>query len=211
MALKFAVLGDSIGYGMGASRPADTVGARLVVTLADGGTAAELCVLAVSGACSDALDQQVRQAVGWGVEVALIVIGANDLTHFVPPEVAAGQLGAAVRALRRGGVQVVVCPAPDLSAVPWVPPEMRAMVRSASAAMRAAQTTAATAAGARVVDAVAAMSATFADDTSLFSADRFHPSSAGYAVLAAALAPVVSAAAADVRGPVERDRLEAGS
>ncbi|MEU8612754.1 SGNH/GDSL hydrolase family protein, partial [Actinoplanes sp. NPDC048791] len=36
----------------------------------------------------------------------------------------------------------------------------------------------------------------FAVDASLFSADRFHPSSAGYAVIAESLAPAVRAAAA---------------
>lgn len=200
MTVRLAVLGDSIGYGMGASGPADTLGQRLVSALAAAGTTVDLRVFAVSGAISDGLAAQVGQATRWGVEVALIVIGANDLTHFVPPQLAADHLGAAVRTLRSAGAHVVVCPAPDLSAVPWVPPEMRAMVRSASAAMRAAQTEVATAEGARVVDAVAAMSASFADDASLFSADRFHPSSAGYALVAAALAPVVLAAAADV-GP----------
>jgi lysophospholipase L1-like esterase len=36
----------------------------------------------------------------------------------------------------------------------------------------------------------------FALDPGLFSADRFHPSSEGYAVIASALAPAVRAAAA---------------
>ncbi len=197
MTLAFAVLGDSIGYGMGAARPADALGPRLAAVLTASGIPTQTKVFAVSGACSDALDGQARQAAAWGAEVALIVIGANDLTHFVPPQDAAEQLGAAVRTLRAGGAEVVVCPAPDLSVVPWVPPQMRIMVRSASALMRAAQVRVATADGARVVDAVAAMSTTFAEDPTLFSPDRFHPSSAGYALIASALAPTVASAAAD--------------
>jgi lysophospholipase L1-like esterase len=39
-------------------------------------------------------------------------------------------------------------------------------------------------------------SAAFAADRSLFSRDRFHPSSAGYAMIANMLAPAVRAAAA---------------
>ena len=50
-------------------------------------------------------------------------------------------------------------------------------------------------AGARVADVEAGSTAAFAGDASLFSADRFHPSSAGYAVIAAALAPAIRAAA----------------
>ncbi len=40
------------------------------------------------------------------------------------------------------------------------------------------------------------LAARFAADPALFSADRFHPSAAGYAVIADALAPHVPAAAA---------------
>lgn len=197
MTLAFAVLGDSIGYGIGSSRPADALGPRLAAALAASGIPTHTRVFAVSGACSDGLDGQARQATAWGVAVALIVIGANDLTHFVPPVCAADQLGVAGRTLRAGGAQVVVCPAPDLSVVPWVPPQMRSMIRTASTLMRAAQVRVATAAGARVVEAVAAMSTTFAADPTLFSSDRFHPSSTGYGLIADALAPAMAPAAAD--------------
>lgn len=159
-------------------------------------------VFAVSGARSDALAAQAAGAVAWRADVALIIIGANDLTHFVPAELAATQLGGAVRALRAAGSQVVVCPAPDLSVVPWVPPNMRALVRAASAQLRQAQTIAASAAGARIAEIQSESDAASAADLRLFSADRFHPSSAGYAVIADALGPAVSAAAEAVSGQI---------
>jgi lysophospholipase L1-like esterase len=93
-----------------------------------------------------------------------------------------------------------VAPAPDLSAVPGVPPAVATLVQAGSELLRGAQARAARAAGARVADAAATTSAQFARDRALFSADRFHPSSAGYAVIASALAPVVRAAVADVLG-----------
>jgi len=93
---------------------------------------------------------------------------------------------------------VVVAPAPDLSVVPHVPPAVRSLVRSGSAQLRAAQARAARAAGGRVADEEGATSAAFAKHASLFCRDRFHPSSAGYAVIARALAPAVRAAAAEV-------------
>ena len=198
MPLSLAVLGDSIAYGMGASDPADTVGARLTAELVTSGTPTDLRVFAVSGACSDALATQVQAATAWGADVALIIIGANDLTHFVPVQQAAAQLGAAVRALRLGGARVVVCPAPDLSVVPWVPPYMRVAVQAASTVLRQAQASVATTEGARIADAQASLGTAFAGDLSLFSADRFHPSSAGYALISAALAPTVLAVAAEV-------------
>lgn len=196
--LRFAVLGDSIAYGQGATRPTDTAGARLGARLAEAGTPAELRVFAVPGARSDGLAAQVRRAVDWGAELALIIIGANDLTRLVAPDTAAAQLSDAVRRLRAAGTQVVVAPAPDLSAVPWVPAQLRAVVKAGSDLLRAAQTRAAIEAGARVADVGGSTSAAFADDVSLFSADRFHPSSAGYARIAEALGPAILAAATQV-------------
>ena len=195
MTLAFAVLGDSIAYGQGAARPADTVAARLSADLADSGIATDVRVFAVPGARSQGLASQVQQATAWKPELALIIIGANDLTHFVPPQQAAAQLADAVRALRAVGAEVVVAPAPDLSVVPWVPVQMRTVVRAASVTLQQAQTRAALGAGARVGDMGGSSAAGFAVDPGMFSADRFHPSSAGYAVIAAALAPAVRAAA----------------
>ncbi len=195
MTFAFAVLGDSIAYGQGASKPADTVGARLAADLTGAGRSTEVRVFAVPGADSRGLAAQVQRATAWKPDLALIIIGANDLTHFVPPAEAAALLGAAVRTLRAAGTEVVVAPAPDLSVVPWVPPQMRAMVRAGGEALRREQARAADAAGARIADITGASAAAFAADPALFSADHFHPSSAGYAVIVAALAPEIRAAA----------------
>ena len=55
------------------------------------------------------------------------------------------------------------------------------------------------AAGGVVATDTAAVGRAFADDPAMFSADRFHPSSEGYARIAAALAPAVVTAAKDRR------------
>lgn len=193
--LRLAVLGDSIAYGTGASRSADTLGPRLVAALSDAGVRVEHRVFAVPGAVSADLPAQVERARAWRPQLVVVVIGANDLTHLVPPGRAAAALGAAARSLRGIGAQVVLAPAPDLSIVPHVPPMLREVIRAGSAVLRAAQVGALRAEGGLVADADGATSAAFAADPRLFSADRFHPSSAGYAVIAAALAPVVVAAA----------------
>jgi lysophospholipase L1-like esterase len=193
--LAFAVLGDSIAYGQGAARADDTIGARLAADLTTVGITTDVRVFAVPGSRSQALPAQVRNAVAWRPDLALIIIGANDLTHFVPPQQAAASLGDAVRTLRAAGAEVVVSPAPDLSVVPWVPPQARLLVRAASVALQQAQTRAAVDAGAHVAEVPAGSAAAFAVDATLFSADRFHPSSAGYAMLAAALAPAIRTAA----------------
>ncbi|MFI1995595.1 SGNH/GDSL hydrolase family protein [Actinoplanes sp. NPDC020271] len=195
MVINFAVLGDSIAYGLGASREADTVTARLSADLAAGGVPHRTRVLAVPGARSSGLSTQVATALTWPPHLALIIIGANDLTRFVPPAEAAAQLESAVRALRAVNAEVVVAPAPDLSVVPWVPAGMRATVRAASTLMHDAQAGAALTAGAHVADIGMSSAAGFARNRGLFSADSFHPSSAGYAVIAEALTPAVRAVA----------------
>jgi lysophospholipase L1-like esterase len=193
--LRLVVLGDSIAFGTGAARIEDTLGRRLATALTTDGFDIELHVLAVPGAVSRDLAAQVRRADPLAADVAVIVIGANDLARFVPPAQAAASLSAAVTAPRGSGTDVVVVPAPDMSAVPFVPPAFRQVVRQACAVLQQHQTQVATAAGARVAPIGDVIGTAFADDPTLFSRDRFHPSSEGYARIAAALTPHVLEAA----------------
>jgi lysophospholipase L1-like esterase len=202
--LRLAVLGDSIAFGIGASRASETLASRLVAALATAGVPAESRVFAVPGAVSADLAPQVERARAWRPDVAVVVVGANDLTRLVPPDRAAAALGSAVRELTSAGASVVVAPAPDLSVVPHVPPAFRAIVRLGSQALRRAQVRAAGRQGALVADAEGTTSAAFVRDPSLFSADRFHPSGAGYGVIAAALGPAVVQAARQARRPARR-------
>jgi lysophospholipase L1-like esterase len=193
--LRFRVLGDSLAAGVGCSRVEETLGERLAAVLRADGHRVDIEVHAVSGARSAGLDAQVRAAVRSGVDVALVVIGANDLTSFTPPAVGAGLLHDAVAGLRRAGGQVVVATAPDLGVVSHVPPAYRAFVSRASGLYARAQADAVVRAGGVVAAVAPELSARFAGDPHLFSADRFHPSPAGYALIADALAPSVLAAA----------------
>ena len=113
----------------------------------------------------------------------------------MPPAQAAAALATALAGLRAAGTDVVVVPAPDMSTVPWVPPALRPLVQAASATLQREQATVARSAGAMVAAVSDAVAAAFGTDPALFSADRFHPSSAGYAHIAQALVPHVVAAA----------------
>ncbi|SEF20146.1 Lysophospholipase L1 [Amycolatopsis pretoriensis] len=195
--LRFCVLGDSLAAGVGSTRVEDTLGQRLARRLRAEGHEVRLRGYGVPGARSADLDRQTGAAVGDGVDLALIVIGANDLAGFVSPAVGARQLHDAVARLVRAGARVLVVPAPDLGIVSRVPAPYRNLVSAASGQYASAQADAAIRAGGAVATASAQLAARFAADATLFSADRFHPSSAGYAVIADALAPHLVAVAAD--------------
>jgi lysophospholipase L1-like esterase len=199
--LRLVVLGDSLAYGTGAAHPDDTLDARMARVLDRAGHAVEVHVVAVPGSTSPELATQVRQALALDADVALVVVGANDLPRSVPSAQSAAALAAAVRTLRGAGVAVVVAPAPDLSCVPGVPAALRPALRTACDELQRRQASAAEAAGAVVAPIARQLADAFAGEPELFSADRFHPSSAGYARIAAALAPHVVAAArsADMR------------
>jgi lysophospholipase L1-like esterase len=152
--------------------------------------------VATPGAVSRDLAAQVRRAVPVVPDLAVVVVGANDLARLVPAVQAAAVLGGAVAELRAAGSDVLVVPAPDMSMVPFVPPAYRALVRTASEQLQREQAAAARGAGGLVAEVAAGVAAAFSADVSLFSADRFHPSSAGYRHIAAALTPHVLAAAA---------------
>lgn len=197
MTLRLALLGDSIAYGIGATRVADTLGARLADDLAGVGFPATTRVFAVPGSRSADLAGQVGRAGPWRPDIAVLIVGANDLARAVPVDRAAAALRTAIRELRAIGAKIVVMPAPDLSVVPIVPAVMRGLVQGWSALLREAQVAITLAEGGRVADADPAVAAAFARDRSLFSQDRFHPSSAGYALIARTLVPAVRAAAVE--------------
>ena len=187
------MLGDSLAYGTGAVRRDEALGPRLAAALIAAGHAVDLRILAVPGATSAELGPQVRRAAALVPDVAVVVIGANDLARLVPPARAARALGAAVAGLP--GTDVVVATAPDMSVAPVVPARFRPLVRTGCAALAALQAREVEAAGGTVARLGAELAAPFRADPALFSADRYHPSGAGYALIAARLTPLVLAAA----------------
>jgi len=119
-----------------------------------------------------------------------------------------GGSALAVRALRTAGAEVVVGTCPDLGTIEPVAQPLRLLARRWSRDLAAAQTVAVVEAGGRTVSLGDLLGPEFAERPhELFSADRFHPSPAGYARAGAALLPSVCAAlglwagADDHRGP----------
>lgn len=206
--LELLVLGDSIAAGLGAETPRQTLGAQLARRLAKRtGRAVRLHTAAIVGAETSMLRTQLAGLqTGYRPEVAVIVVGGNDVTHRIRLADSISHLAAAVTALQAHGCEVVVGTCPDLSALGAVPQPLRALGGRYSRRLAAAQHRAVTDLGARAVSLADVVGPFFlAQPDEMFAVDRFHPSGAGYRRTAKALLPSVVAAARHEDSPPSAD------
>ncbi len=196
--IELAVLGDSTSVGLGVEDPAHAPGAVIAAGLAAlSGRPVQLTVVGVVGSESGHLDGQIDRLVEQvaAPDVAVIMVGANDVTHRLKPAVSVRALDGAVRRLRALGTEVVVGTCPDLGTIEPIGQPLRLLARHWSRQLAAAQTIVVVEAGGRSVSLADLLGPEFAArPREMFSADRFHPSSAGYARAAAVLLPSVCAA-----------------
>jgi lysophospholipase L1-like esterase len=192
--VELLVLGDSIAAGLGADRRKDTLGARLAKGLARRlGRPVRLRTAAIVGSETSALAQQIDDLPdGYLADVAVIVVGGNDVTHRIPVSVSAEHLRTAIVRLRERGTPVVVGTCPDLGALRPVPQPLRTLGSQMSRQLAAAQAAVAERSGATAVSLRRAVGAVFFErPDEMFGVDRFHPSALGYRRTAEALLPVV--------------------
>ena len=195
-AIKLALLGDSSAAGYGVDRVEETPGAWLASGVAErADRRVHLREYAVVGAQSSHLEAQVAAALLSHPDVAVILIGANDVTHSVLPSASVRHLSEAVRRLREAGTAVVVGTCPDLGTISPIPVPLRQVARLWSRRLAAAQTIAVVEAGGRTVSLGSILGPEFAAAPALlFGPDQFHPSAAGYEALARTLVPSVLSA-----------------
>jgi lysophospholipase L1-like esterase len=195
-ALKVVLLGDSSAAGYGVETVQETPGAQLASGLAEGaGRRVYLRSFAFVGAQTRDLAKQIDRALDVEPQVAVILVGANDVTHSRRPSESVRLLGAAVRRLRQAGAEVVVGTCPDLGTIEPIAFPLRQVARLWSRRLAAAQTIVTVEAGGRTVSLGSVLGQEFAATPSLFfGPDGFHPSAAGYSSLASVLLPTVLAA-----------------
>ncbi|MFF9134072.1 SGNH/GDSL hydrolase family protein [Streptomyces sp. NPDC014806] len=197
--LRLLMLGDSTAAGQGVHRAGQTPGALLASGLAAvAERPVQLRNVALPGARSDDLERQVRLALagpGPVPDICVIMIGANDVTHRMPPTRSVRYLSAAVRRLRTAGAEVVVGTCPDLGTIEPVQQPLRWLARRASRQLAAAQTIGVVEQGGRTVSLGDLLGPEFAaNPRELFGPDSYHPSAEGYATAAMAVLPTVCAA-----------------
>jgi lysophospholipase L1-like esterase len=195
-AVKVALLGDSSAAGYGVDRVEETPGALLASWLAE---RADRRVFlrdhAVVGAMSSDLASQIERALPSEPDVAVILIGANDVTHTVLPNASVRHLSEGVRRLHEAGVAVLVGTCPDLGTIKPIAPPLKQVARAWSRRLAAAQTIAVVEQGGRTVSLGSILGPEFAAAPALlFGPDQFHPSADGYRSLVQVLLPSTLAA-----------------
>ncbi|WP_251050699.1 MULTISPECIES: SGNH/GDSL hydrolase family protein [unclassified Microbacterium] len=192
--IDLLLLGDSIAAGLGAERRKDTLGGRLAKGVARRmRRPVRLHTAAVVGSESPDLPAQLAALPAtYRPQVAVIIVGGNDVTHRLPVSLSAQHLNETIRRLRGLGAEVVVGTCPDLGALRPVPQPLRRIASSMSRRLADIQAETARHEGARPVDLRRAVGPMFFDEPeAMFSLDRFHPSALGYRRTADALLPTV--------------------
>ena len=195
-AIKVALLGDSGAAGYGLERVEETPGALLASGLAEqADRRVYLREFAVVGAESSDLAAQVDRTLPIEPDIAVILIGANDVTHQVRPATSVRHLSEAVRRLRDADIAVLVGTCPDLGTLKPIAPPLKQVARAWSRRLAAAQTIAVVENGGRSVSLGSILGPEFAAAPALlFGPDQFHPSVAGYRSLVGVLLPSALAA-----------------
>ncbi len=192
---QIVALGDSLALGTGASSPENGFIFRAYLRLRERYPYSRLDDLAIGGATAgDVLRLEVpRLAHEETANVAILCVGGNDVLHRTPPDAFAAtyaRLVAAVRS-RIPAARLVLCGVPDVGLSPLFSgrdQETAArLARTYDASVRAI----ARREGLAFADLYGATRSHRGEIGRLLSDDRFHPSDAGHAVFADALAPVL--------------------
>jgi lysophospholipase L1-like esterase len=194
--LSFAILGDSLAAGLGAETAQQLPGVRLARGLAEElGEPVKLTTHALSGSKTTELEAQVDRALIDPPDVALVIIGGNDVTSRTRVGTSAALLAGQVARLMQAGTTVVVGTCPDLGIVRPIPQPLRTIASRWGLSLARAQRRELDRINARTVSIAALLSPEFfARPHDLFSADRFHPNGIGYELAAnVMLAPLCDA------------------
>jgi lysophospholipase L1-like esterase len=200
--VRLLMLGDSTAAGLGVLETEETVGGRLAELIASTGRRVQLDSVAVAGSRVADLGPQVSRAlVRSAPDIAVILIGANDATHFTPLDELERNINLAVRRLTTAGSAVVVGTCPDLGAARNFAQPLRELVGWAGRRVAASSEAATVDGGGVAVDLAARTGPVFRADPGTFSEDGYHPSADGYQLWALALYPAVYEAARSVPTP----------
>jgi lysophospholipase L1-like esterase len=189
--IRLALVGDSTLTGPGLEY-VDDLWIRQVARRLGDGYRIRIRSEAVGGArARDALMYQVRAAVAWRPDVAVVSVGANDALRRVRIGRFAAELTAIVTALTHSGAAVVLAGVGDVGAAPRIPFPLKMVVSERSRAADRIHARVGQQHGAAKVRVGELTNDIFRSRPDLFCADLFHPNREGHAVWADAVYPVL--------------------
>jgi lysophospholipase L1-like esterase len=189
--MHLMIFGDSTATGYGCMRAEEVPGVLIARGLAERtGKAVRLSTKAIVGATSKGVAGQVDAmfVAGPPPDLAVMMLGANDVTALNGISQSAHRLALSVRKLRSHGAVVIVGTCPDLGLIGAIPQPLRSLAHARTSRLARAQAASVRAAGGVPVPLAQALGPQFrAAPELMFSADGFHPSAAAYALVADAL------------------------
>lgn len=205
--LHLMIFGDSTATGYGCVSAEEVPGVLIARGLAEQtGKRIRLSTKAIVGATSKGVSGQVDAmfVAGPPPDVAVMMIGANDVTALNGISQSARRLGKTVRKLGSRGAAVVVGTCPDLGVITAIPQPLRSLARARTRHLARAQAAAVRSSGGVPVPLANLLAPQFrATPELMFSADGFHPSATAYALAAAQLlVALCDVLGQDVESPV---------
>jgi lysophospholipase L1-like esterase len=209
--LTLVVLGDSSVAGVGADAAEDTLAYGVAKALSDQ-YLVSLHALGVSGSrLADVVGKQLPQVDGLEPDIVLVCVGTNDVTHGTRLREARRQLRLLVDGLAEVApdAKVIVSGLPPAETATAFHRPLRDLIGLRALLFTRLYRAELTPHGIAVFDIAKLTKSAFHGKREMFSADRFHPSSAGYAFLGTiygrAVREALEAAAMDLKGDPEAE------
>jgi lysophospholipase L1-like esterase len=183
--LTLVVLGDSSVAGVGADAAEDTLTYGVAKALSDQYRVG-LHALGVSvSRLADVITTQLPQLEGLGADIVLVCVGTNDVTHGTTLREARRQLRLLVAGLAdvAPDAKVIVSGLPPAETATAFHRPLRDLIGFRALLFTRLYRAELTPHGISVFDIAKLTKSAFHGKREMFSADRFHPSSAGYAFL----------------------------
>lgn len=182
--VQLVALGDSLALGTGASHADGGFIFRAYRWLLRERPGSTLDTFAIGGATvADVRRLQVDRLAEVAADIVIVCAGGNDVVRRTEPATFAGEYALLVAAIRRRAprAHLVCCGVPDVALSPIFNGAEHAAIASLAARDDRAVHAAARGAQAAFVDLYGASYRLRTDAKAFLSADRFHPSDAGYA------------------------------
>jgi acyl-CoA thioesterase I len=195
--LRYVVLGDSTATGEGASYDRGIAISTARELAAARHRRVTMTNLAVAGArFGDVRRDQLAAAARIRPDLVLVAVGANDVTGLTTLGSVRDDLGGIVDGLRaaRCDVAIVVTGSPDVGSAPRLAQPLRTVAGWRTGQLNGAVRDVAGRDGLVFAPVAQRTGRRFRADRSLFAADGFHPSAAGYATWLPVIEPALQRA-----------------